>query len=359
MSHEPRELTLLSGAHQALVEARTLDEVRQLQAQADVVRAYAKKAKLGQNIVIEAAAIKLQADRRLGELLEELPLANAAPGNQYTGSLDQSHVTTGPVRLRDLGITKSESSRTQRLAKLPAKVFDAYIERNRALGLEPSATALLRLAERHQPANVIDVSCWPSGDVFDRLRDLVDTGRKFGTIYADPPWRFENVVSRGAAERHYPTLTVEQICAEPVSELCADQAHLHLWTTSTHLFQAFRVIEAWGFQYKTCFVWAKPEMGTGNYWRMSHELLLLGVRGQLTFRDKGQRSWLEHPRLAHSEKPEAVRQIIEQVSAPPYLEMYARKSPPNNQWTVYGDQVVPREISGDAIQHNGAVDEPA
>ncbi len=77
----------------------------------------------------------------------------------------------------------------------------------------------------------------------------------------------------------------------------------------------------------------------GNYWRVSHEFLLLGVRGKLTFQDKGVRSWIEHKRTEHSRKPLAVRELVERVSPGPYLEMYGRQTPPNNNWTVYGNQV--------------------
>ena len=80
----------------------------------------------------------------------------------------------------------------------------------------------------------------------------------------------------------------------------------------------------------------------GNYWRVSHEFLLLGVRGRLTFCDRTVRSWLEASRTVHSRKPEAVRLLIERVSPPPYLELYGRAEVPHAPWTVYGNQVEQR-----------------
>src|SRR5690606_38913847 len=103
-------------------------------------------------------------------------------------------------------------------------------------------------------------------------------------------------VGRGAACRHYRTMPLDEICAEPVASLAAELAHLHLWTTNGFLREAFAVIDAWGFSNKSCFVWAKSQLGTGNYWRVSHEFLLLGVRGNLPFADRSQRSWLEAAR---------------------------------------------------------------
>lgn len=175
--------------------------------------------------------------------------------------------------------------------------------------------------------------------VVDRLDTLVAAGRKFRTIYADPPWSYGKTVGRAAASRHYGTMSLKAICAEPVAQLAEDGAHLHLWTTNGFLREAFEVIEAWGFRYKSCLVWVKPQLGTGNYWRVSHEFLLLGVRGNLTFADRSQRSWVEAARTEHSRKPSIVRNMIEKVSPPPYLEMYGREEIHKPDWTVYGNQV--------------------
>lgn len=180
------------------------------------------------------------------------------------------------------------------------------------------------------------------GGTATSLGELVAQGRKFPTIYADPPWQYENRASRAAAENHYPTMSLVEICAEPVRELAADNAHLHLWTTNGFLPEAFEVIKAWGFTYKSCLVWVKDEMGMGNYWRVSHEFLLLGVRGSLTFRSRKESSWIQAQRTCHSRKPGVVRALIEKVSPGPYLELYGREELPDSAWTVYGNRVEPR-----------------
>lgn len=176
-----------------------------------------------------------------------------------------------------------------------------------------------------------------SGCVARSLEALVTRGLTFGTVYADPPWAYQNTAARGAAEGHYRTMTLDAICALPVSKLVAPRAHLHLWTTTAFLNDAFAVVRAWGFTYKSCFVWVKPLIGCGNYWRLAHEFLLLGVRGRTPFRDKRQRSWRELSRGRHSGKPETVRAIIERVSPGPYLELFGRK--PVDGWVVFGDTI--------------------
>jgi len=108
--------------------------------------------------------------------------------------------------------------------------------------------------------------------------------QKYGTIYADPPWQYGNQSTRSATDRHYETLPLSGItgfCVDGfhVSDLADDDSHLHLWTTNGFLESAFSVITAWGFTFKSCMVWVKPEMGIGNYWRVSQEFLMLGTRG--------------------------------------------------------------------------------
>ena len=190
-----------------------------------------------------------------------------------------------------------------------------------------SAVDHIQLHAPSQPAIVRD------------LEILIRRNTKFSTVYADPPWPYSNTAARGAAENHYRTMPLEAIRNEPVSQLVADQAHLHLWTTNAFLREAFDVIRAWGFKYKSCLIWTKPQLGMGNYWRVSHEYLLLGVRGNLPFQDHTCRSWQSARRTVHSRKPFLFRGLIEQVSPGPYLELYGREEHPNSGWTVYGNQV--------------------
>ena len=177
------------------------------------------------------------------------------------------------------------------------------------------------------------------------LKKLIQTGKTFRTIYADPPWPYQNQGTRGSTRNHYKTwkTSMDEIAALPVRDLAAKKAHLHLWTTNAFLFEAAKIIQAWGFKYKGCFVWVKPQMGIGNYWRVSHEFLLLGVRGGLTFLDTSFKSWIEAKRGKHSAKPSRIRQIIEAVSPGPRLELYGREL--HDGWTVWGDEIERRVFS--------------
>lgn len=339
MHSEPRELLVLTEASHALASVRTIDEAKDLRDKAEAVRVYARKARLGRQIFIEASVIKAQAERRLGEMLRETLLADSAPGNQHTGKLEDDGPGARPT-LESLGLTKSDSSRMQQIASLPDAVFEDHLTNSAQQGREVTTAGLLRLAKARQPLSptVVGATGLPASSA-QSLVELFERGERFATIYADPPWPYDNQATRGATSNHYRTMPLDAICAEPVARLAADQAHLHLWTTNAFLLHAFDVMEEWGFTYKSCFIWVKPQLGMGNYWRVSHEFLLLGVRGGLKFADRAQRSWLTCKRSEHSRKPEAVRQLVELVSPPRYLELYGRQLPLNPDWTVYGDQL--------------------
>lgn len=156
------------------------------------------------------------------------------------------------------------------------------------------------------------------------------------TLAADPPWRYGNTATRASAQGHYDTLTIAQLCGDElmpdgtnlvkdvVSPKAATPGHLYLWTTAGHLPDAFNVMAAWGYTYKTYLVWAKPQMGMGNYFRVSTELVLFGTRGDLRTRHMGLMNWFEAKRGKHSAKPQKFYDLVTKASPAPYLELFAR-----------------------------------
>jgi N6-adenosine-specific RNA methylase IME4 len=169
------------------------------------------------------------------------------------------------------------------------------------------------------------------------LNLLVKGGFKYSTIYVDPPWKYGNQSTRSATDRHYNTMTLEEISELPVEELSNKDSFLHLWTTNAFLFSAERLIKAWGYEYKSVFVWVKTQMGIGNYWRVSHEFLLTAKRGNPKWKNKSLMSWGEFPRTKHSRKPMEVRRYIESACSGPRLELFGRELHKN--WDVWGDEI--------------------
>lgn len=172
------------------------------------------------------------------------------------------------------------------------------------------------------------------------------TSEKFNILYADPPWRYEMKRGNGVAEKHYSTMSVEEICALPVGSLAARDSALFLWATFPQLPEALRVISAWGFRFKTvAFVWLKQNRkaktwfyGMGFWTRSNAEICLLATRGHPKRQDKGIHQFIISPVEAHSKKPdEARKRIVRLMGDLPRVELFARQSPPG--WEVWGNEV--------------------
>jgi N6-adenosine-specific RNA methylase IME4 len=209
----------------------------------------------------------------------------------------------------------------------------------RKLHADPAARQRAYRYRQTQPTQGHVIALQSPGRYERSLDDLLARGERFACIYADPPWQYDDQPLRGGAAKHYATMSVEAICALPVRDLALPQAHLHLWVTNAFLLACAPIFAAWGFEYTGNFVWGKPHLGTGHYWRNSHEILLLGVRGGLPAQQKNLRSWMEAPRGRHSAKPDRARDRVEQLSPGPYLELFGRSAVPG--WTVWGNECLP------------------
>ena len=141
----------------------------------------------------------------------------------------------------------------------------------------------------------------------------------------------------GVAEKHYPTMSVEEICALPVGGLAAQDSALFLWATFPQLPEALRVISAWGFRFKTvAFVWLKQNRkaktwfyGMGFWTRSNAEVCLLATRGHPKRQDKGIHQFIISPVEIHSKKPDEARnRIVRLMGDLPRVELFARQSPP-------------------------------
>ena len=168
--------------------------------------------------------------------------------------------------------------------------------------------------------------------------DIFTTEKKYRVIYADPPWSYndkQNIEVLGGAEKHYTTMPLDEICALPIPS--ADNAVLFMWVTSPLLEDSFKVINAWGFKYKSSFVWDKIAHNMGHYNSVRHEMLLIATRGSCTPDvPKLFDSVVSIERTEHSRKPKEFRDMIDTLY--PYgerLELFAREAPEG--WDVWGN----------------------
>jgi N6-adenosine-specific RNA methylase IME4 len=195
-------------------------------------------------------------------------------------------------------------------------------------------TPLLRAARNQADGAAEFVAPQPLGQ---------DGVEKAEVLYVDPPWRYEySVADSRQIENEYPTMSLEEICALPVEEAAADHCVLFLWATSPKLADAFDVLRAWGFAYKTCAVWDKERPGMGYYFRQQHELLLVATRGNPRTPDESARvpSVIRLRRdNQHSRKPAEFYELIEAMyPRASKREVFARQSRPG--WLpAWGNQV--------------------
>lgn len=171
-------------------------------------------------------------------------------------------------------------------------------------------------------------------------QELEVTDKKYRIIYADPPWKYGNAMPEYVTEPqdYYLLMSTDDICAMPVKDILEKNAVLFLWTTSPHLPEALQVVKAWGFEYKTTFIWDKIKHNMGHYNSVRHEILLVCTRGACTPDVKKlYDSVVSIERTEHSKKPEFFREIIETIyTHGNKIELFARETPQG--WDSFGNQ---------------------
>ena len=175
---------------------------------------------------------------------------------------------------------------------------------------------------------------------YKKVQPLRELGRH-PIILADPPWPYEHSESYSRdPQSRYPAMSLTEIGNLEVPDICTDDAILFLWSPIPKVMEAGEVVKAWGFDYRTGFVWDKKSIGMGRYLRQQHELLLIARRGNppVPLPKNRHSSGIYAPRKAHSEKPEEFYRIIERMyPGLPKIELFARK--PREGWDCWGNEV--------------------
>lgn len=175
-------------------------------------------------------------------------------------------------------------------------------------------------------------------------------GKKYKTIYADPPWQFQNRTGKVAPEHkrlnRYSTMKFDEIKSLPVEKAADEKCHLYLWVPNALLPEGLEVMKAWGFDYKTNIIWEKVRKdgmpdgrGVGFYFRNVTEILLFGIKGDKNRTlgpGRSQVNLIRSIKREHSRKPDEFISLIEQCSSSPFLELFARGS--RSGWDMWGNQ---------------------
>jgi len=172
---------------------------------------------------------------------------------------------------------------------------------------------------------------WDQACASRAIHNIAASGQRFGTVYADPPWK--DIFKRA---------NVGELAALPVERIVLPDAHLHIWCDDQSIAPALSVIKAWGFVYKSIFtviyptpkrVWLDKVTGgttdsePEHYWQQAHDLLLLGVRGQKCkhFLTHHRKSWVHGSLDISQHRPQQMRKVIQEVSPGPHLKLFARE----------------------------------
>lgn len=311
-----RVVQRLTEAERALARAVTLNQVKLVLDVAAAQKVFAKRQGLSQQIQRHAHAIEIRALARLGALLKDLPTAPRRSVKGRTKKLGGTRAAPpNPTpTLKDLGISKKQSARAQKLADLPAKVIDAVEE-----GKTTFVKAVRAQTKDAQLAKVAQLS--PTEGVYD-------------VLVVDPPWEYDRQPKDSGMRGEVDYLT------EPVAQLqqrtlpASDDAVLWLWTTNAFMAEAHTLAAAWGFTVKTILTWDKVHMGLGSWLRNVTEHCLVCVKGQPVVTLTNQTTLIRETRREHSRKPEAFYALVESLCPGRKWELFART--PRAGWTQEG-----------------------
>lgn len=290
----------------------------------------------------EAQAISeavLDAEVRIGELMAMIPKQNTH--NRAKVRPDSGVVSKTEI-IEQAGFTQKQAERFQTLAAHPEIVEQAKVKA-RADGDIVSRAAVLNMvksetAEKKKQARAEAIQAQIDKPRSTGFVDIYNTDKKYRVVYADPPWSYgdkQNIDGLGGAEKHYTTMPLKEICEIPVPT--QDNAVLFIWVTSPMLEDVFAVIKAWGFKYKTSFVWDKVAHNMGHYNSVRHELLLIATKGSCTPDVKKlYDSVVSIERSEHSKKPSQFREMIDVLyPTGDRIELFAREA--SNGWDVWGN----------------------
>lgn len=328
----------------------------------------AELAEIDENLLRNELTVLEQGEylQRRNEILEEKKkrakrggqIGNKNASKNESDTMTLSFQTTAAIA-NELGLSERSAQRRIQAAN---NIIPEVKEVIRNTDIADSTTQLLELARmdaktQQAIANLINEgkaetikeakSEITRQDRVERITEIstgnkeLKTDKTYPVIYADPPWQYEHTKTENRAiENQYPTMTLEDICKLPVSTIASKDCVLFLWATSPKLAEAMRVIESWGFVYRTCMVWLKDKIGMGYYARQKHELLLIATKGELPVPKPENRpeSVIFAPRTEHSKKPVEFYDIIEKMY-PEYarIELFSRSA--KEGWDTWGNQV--------------------
>lgn len=322
-------LIKFNEAYQALMIAKSVDEVKGIIDQATALKAIYKQAGDCLEMQNACAEIIIRGAVRGAEIADGMQ-ANG----QLNGQGGDRKSTLHHVRLKfdDVGIGYIELHRWRKIKAIPEDARENFIAETKAQGKELTKAGVLKLgkelihkAERTRQLEAIKTAQWPTG--------------QYHVIAVDPPWAYaiRPDDSTHRAANPYPSMSVEEITNLKVPGLALGDCVLWLWTTNAFMEEAHQIARAWGFEKKTILTWVKDRMGTGDWLRGQTEHCLMCVKGKPVINLTNQTTVIHGPLREHSRKPEQFYQLVNELCPGQKVELFARQE--REGWNTYGNEL--------------------
>jgi N6-adenosine-specific RNA methylase IME4 len=307
---------------------KDIQQIIKLADKMEVIRAWAKQSKQSLQMQNDIAEYRLRLERKKGEWLKD----NVKAGNPQLST----DLTIRAGRLKeDLGIERNESSKAQRIANLSSEDFEHYINETKQTQQEVTLAGAVRLAKQIIRGEKIE----EQKEQILKNNIIQPTG-KYDVIVIDPPWKYSDIeynpeTYMGRIATPYPTMTQDELLN--INLPFKDDCVLWLWTTNTHIVDAYELLDKWGFVPKTILTWNKVNMGVGYWLRNVTEHCILAVKGSPIWTNKTFTTLLTEKRTEHSVKPELFYKMVDEICVGRKLDYFARKK--REGWDVFGDEI--------------------
>jgi N6-adenosine-specific RNA methylase IME4 len=322
-------LKALANMERELSQASTYAEIRKVIDAGNALKLLFNDVDL---VKAEAEDVILAAAARIGEEIAKVPKGRG-PGRAKIAITAQ-----GKSNRKDAMPSGTSRARYQKLAAAKPKL-KAIAKKLREQGKDATPTAVVRELTQGDKKTARTQREKALG-----AKQLALPDKRYGVIVADPEWNdtvwSEETGMDRHASNHYPTSDPSVIASRPVASIAAKDAVLFLWTTNQHLRIAIGVLESWGFEYKSNYIWGKDHISTGRWNRSKHEILLIGTHGKVPCPAPGTQwdSLIMAPKGKHSEKPECFLEMVEQYyPTMPKIELN-RRGAPRPGWDAWGNE---------------------
>lgn len=329
-----------------------------------------------QPVVIQPDGTLIAGERRIVACKQlgwtEIPvhvinLENALRGEYVENFQRKDYVASEAVDIgKDLEPLEIEEARERQGTRTDLELSKKFLESEKGEALVKVATVIGWSKPTYIKAKEICEAAAEEPDKYLKYQEEIDEGKKiagvhkrmvneqqaeqiakeppplpkgpFHVIVIDPPWAYENRPDDAShrAANPYPSMTIDEIKALPISNLAHEDSILWLWTTNAHLPEAFGILQVWGFEYKTMLTWVKSKMGTGDWLRGKTEHCLMAKRGNPTRLLTDQTTVIEGKAREHSRKPEEFYQMVERLCPGGKTELFARTT--RKGWTAHGSE---------------------